>query len=64
MNSVFLIGNLTTDVELREFGPEKQLATFGLAAMAASNPSTAMAAAKALRRVIRCDMGSFRQLGR
>jgi single-strand DNA-binding protein len=31
MNSVVLIGNLTTDVELREFGPEKQLATFGLA---------------------------------
>jgi len=31
MNSVFLIGNLATDVELREFGPEKQLATFRLA---------------------------------
>ena len=31
MNSVILIGNLTTDVELREFGPEKQRATFGLA---------------------------------
>ena len=31
MNSVFLIGNLTTDVELREFGAEKQLATFRLA---------------------------------
>ena len=31
MNSVVLIGNMTTDVELREFGPEKQLATFGLA---------------------------------
>jgi len=31
MNSVILIGNLTTDVELRDFGPEKQLATFGLA---------------------------------
>ena len=31
MNSVILIGNLTTDVELREFGPEKHLATFGLA---------------------------------
>ncbi|MDX6412188.1 MAG: single-strand DNA-binding protein [Gaiellaceae bacterium] len=31
MNSVILIGNLTTDVELREFGAEKQLATFGLA---------------------------------
>ena len=31
MNSVVLIGNLTTDVELREFGPEKQLATFRLA---------------------------------
>ena len=32
MNSVNLIGNLTTDVELREFGEEKRLATFGLAA--------------------------------
>jgi single-strand DNA-binding protein len=31
MNSVVLIGNLTSDVELREFGPEKRLATFGLA---------------------------------
>jgi single-strand DNA-binding protein len=31
MNSVILIGNLTTDVELRQFGAEKQLATFGLA---------------------------------
>jgi single-strand DNA-binding protein len=31
MNSVILIGNLTTDIELRELGPEKQLATFGLA---------------------------------
>ena len=31
MNSVILIGNLATDVELREFGPEKQLATFRLA---------------------------------
>jgi single-strand DNA-binding protein len=31
MNTVILIGNLTTDVELREFGPEKQLAKFGLA---------------------------------
>jgi single-strand DNA-binding protein len=31
MNSVFLIGNLTTDVELREFGEEKRLAKFGLA---------------------------------
>ena len=31
MNTVILIGNLTTDVELREFGPEKHLATFGLA---------------------------------
>jgi single-strand DNA-binding protein len=31
MNSVVLIGNLTTDVELREFGGEKQLATFRLA---------------------------------
>lgn len=31
MNSVILIGNLTTDVELREFGTEKKLAKFGLA---------------------------------
>jgi single-strand DNA-binding protein len=31
MNNVILIGNLTTDVELREFGTEKRLATFGLA---------------------------------
>jgi len=31
MNSVFLIGNLTTDVELRDLGAEKQLAKFGLA---------------------------------
>ena len=31
MNSVILIGNLTTDVELREFGEEKRLAKFGLA---------------------------------
>ena len=31
MNTVILIGNLTTDVELREFGSEKQLATFRLA---------------------------------
>ena len=31
MNSVNLIGNLTTDVELREFGEDKRLATFGLA---------------------------------
>lgn len=31
MNSVILIGNLTTDVELREFGTEKRLAKFGLA---------------------------------
>jgi single-strand DNA-binding protein len=31
MNNVILIGNLTTDVELRQFGAEKQLATFGLA---------------------------------
>lgn len=31
MNTVILIGNLTTDVELREFGPEKHLATFRLA---------------------------------
>jgi single-strand DNA-binding protein len=31
MNAVFLIGNLASDVELREFGEEKQLATFRLA---------------------------------
>ena len=31
MNSVILIGNLTTDVELRELGGEKRLAKFGLA---------------------------------
>jgi len=31
MNSVILIGNLTTDVELREVGTEKRLAKFGLA---------------------------------
>ena len=31
MNLVILIGNLATDVELREFGDEKRLATFRLA---------------------------------
>jgi len=31
MNSVILIGNLTTDVELRDLGGEKRLAKFGLA---------------------------------
>jgi single-strand DNA-binding protein len=31
MNVVILIGNLATDVELREFGEEKRLATFRLA---------------------------------
>jgi single-strand DNA-binding protein len=31
MNSVALIGNLATDVELREVGPEKKVATFLLA---------------------------------
>lgn len=31
MNSVNLIGNLTADVELRDFGEDKRLATFGLA---------------------------------
>src|SRR6266576_5977221 len=31
MNSVILIGNLTTDVELREVVAEKRLAKFGLA---------------------------------
>jgi single-strand DNA-binding protein len=31
MNLVMLIGNLATDVELREFGEEKHLATFRLA---------------------------------
>jgi single-strand DNA-binding protein len=31
MNVVILIGNLATDVELREFGEDKRLATFRLA---------------------------------
>jgi single-strand DNA-binding protein len=31
MNTVILIGNLATDVELREFGTEKRVATFRLA---------------------------------
>ena len=31
MNSVILTGNLATDVELREFGEDKRLATFRLA---------------------------------
>jgi single-strand DNA-binding protein len=31
MNTVILIGNLTTDVELRELGADKRLAKFGLA---------------------------------
>ena len=31
MNVVTLVGNLATDVELREFGEEKHLATFRLA---------------------------------
>jgi single-strand DNA-binding protein len=31
VNNVILIGNLTSDVELREFGTEKRLAKFGLA---------------------------------
>ena len=31
MNSVILIGNLATDVELREFGEDKRRATFRLA---------------------------------
>jgi len=31
MNAVILIGNLATDVELREFDEEKRLATFRLA---------------------------------
>ena len=31
MNSVILTGNLASDVELREFGEEKRLATFRLA---------------------------------
>ena len=31
MNTVTLTGNLATDVELREFGEEKKLATFRLA---------------------------------
>jgi single-strand DNA-binding protein len=31
MNSVILIGNLSSDVEVREFGEEKRLATFRVA---------------------------------
>jgi single-strand DNA-binding protein len=31
MNTVILTGNLTSDVDLREFGDDKKLATFGLA---------------------------------
>ena len=31
MNCVHLVGNLTTDVELRDLGDEKRLAKFGLA---------------------------------
>ena len=31
MNTVILIGNLASDVELRQFGEEKRLATFRLA---------------------------------
>jgi single-strand DNA-binding protein len=31
MNTVILIGNLASDVELREFGEDKRLATFRLA---------------------------------
>jgi single-strand DNA-binding protein len=31
VNNVILIGNLASDVELREFGEEKRLATFRLA---------------------------------
>jgi single-strand DNA-binding protein len=41
MNSVVLIGNLTTDVELRELGTEKRLATFGLAVQRAGKDSEA-----------------------
>ena len=31
MNCVHLVGNLTTDIELRDLGDEKRLAKFGLA---------------------------------
>ena len=41
MNSVNLIGNLATDVELREFGEEKRLATFRLAVHRESNDDQA-----------------------
>ena len=37
MNSVILTGNLATDVELREFGDDKRLATFRLAVQRPSN---------------------------
>jgi single-strand DNA-binding protein len=37
MNVVTLIGNLATDVELREFGEDKRLATFRLAVDRAGN---------------------------
>ena len=41
MNVVNLIGNLATDVELREFGEEKRLATFRLAVHRGGNDDEA-----------------------
>ena len=41
MNSVILTGNLASDVELREFGEEKRLATFRLAVNRPSNSDEA-----------------------
>jgi single-strand DNA-binding protein len=41
MNVVTLIGNLATDVELREFGEEKRLATFRLAVNRGGNDDEA-----------------------
>jgi single-strand DNA-binding protein len=41
MNAVILTGNLATDVELREFGDDKRLATFVLAVDRASKEDAA-----------------------
>ena len=41
MNSVILTGNLASDVELREFGEDKRLATFRLAVDRPSNEDEA-----------------------
>ena len=41
MNTVILTGNLATDVELREFGDDKKLATFRLAVDRASKSDEA-----------------------